>query len=139
MLLVFYDGIAFIMMLIFMPLNLFTIVAYCAYRRREQKHTLRYPHAYIAVLSLLIGTIAWSLDAAGVACDPRSAMQIHAAWHILTCGSIVLMYTYFRTERRNTATPVPTERTSLLRDKFDVAGMMAVVVFPFCIQLWLVW
>lgn len=44
---------------------------------------------------VLVGYILWLLDQDLILCSPRSALQGHAAWHILTAGAVLLLAMHY--------------------------------------------
>jgi Ceramidase len=54
-------------------------------------------YLWAAFIILLLAGIIWILDRTNVVCNPTSALQGHALWHIFTAVSMLLIYLYYRT------------------------------------------
>lgn len=54
-------------------------------------------YLWAAFIVLLLAAIIWIFDRTNVACNPTSALQGHALWHIFTALSMLLIYLYYRT------------------------------------------
>ncbi len=54
-------------------------------------------YLWAAFIVLLLAAIIWILDRTNIACNPTSALQGHALWHVFTAISMLLIYLYYRT------------------------------------------
>jgi hypothetical protein len=52
-----------------------------------------------ALISLIIGCIAWILDINLAFCMPNSWLQLHSIWHIGMAAAIWFLYLYYRSEQ----------------------------------------
>jgi hypothetical protein len=62
------------------------------------KSASRYFTNYIvaSAFCMLIGFSIWMLDRTHTMCSPESVFQGHAAWHLFTAASMLLVYMYYR-------------------------------------------
>jgi predicted membrane channel-forming protein YqfA (hemolysin III family) len=51
---------------------------------------------YIGVGTLVVAYIIWMLDQTPFFCDPKSALQGHAVWHVLTAVAAFLIVAHYR-------------------------------------------
>ncbi|CAM9411476.1 unnamed protein product [Phaeothamnion confervicola] len=49
---------------------------------------------------LIFGAICQKLDIRKVGCNPMSFFQLHGVWHCCSASTLLLVYQYFRSERR---------------------------------------
>jgi hypothetical protein len=68
-------------------------------------------YLWAAFIVLLLAAIIWILDRTNIACNPTSALQGHALWHVFTAISMLLIYLYYRTGA------VPVEDVILRREE----------------------
>lgn len=52
-----------------------------------------------AFLTLLVAFGIWILDLTKVVCDPKSLLQGHLLWHILSAVAVYFLYLYYRQEK----------------------------------------
>jgi len=74
--------------------------------RRRATTTHRGGFLAMAVASLGVAGVAWTLDWTRMVCDPDSRLQLHAVWHALSAPTILSLHAYFSSERARVARPV---------------------------------
>ena len=75
---------------------IFTFITSIYYIKRVSKTDYFINYMYAAFFILFGAGSIWMIDREGVACNPQSAMQGHAMWHILTAASMFFIYLYYR-------------------------------------------
>lgn len=53
-------------------------------------------HIWTGIGLLLVAFVVWSLDQFRIVCDPRSLIQGHAIWHLLTAIAAFLVFAHYR-------------------------------------------
>jgi len=75
---------------------LITVFTSIYYIRKVSRTDYFVNYVYAAFFIMFCAGSIWMLDREGVACNPRSALQGHALWHILTAVSMFFIYLYYR-------------------------------------------
>lgn len=82
---------------IFFPSMIITVfVTFLIYIKFRSKTDYFLNYMKASVVVLLLGSFVWILDRTHAMCAPDSLLQGHALWHLLTAGSIFLIYLYYR-------------------------------------------
>jgi hypothetical protein len=82
---------------IFFPSMIITVfITFALYIRIRKQHDYFINYMKASIIVLLLGSLVWILDRSHVLCAPDSVLQGHALWHLLTAGSIFLIYLYYR-------------------------------------------
>ena len=74
----------------------FTFVTSIYYIRKVSKTDYFVNYMYAGFFILFAAGSIWMLDREGLACNPQSALQGHALWHVLTAASMFFIYLYYR-------------------------------------------
>lgn len=75
-----------------------SIVSEIAYQILRRPH-LQIRYWYGSLIVLISAYVIWILDNLRVLCDPQSSIQGHSVWHVMGAVSVVLLYTYYSSER----------------------------------------
>jgi len=96
-------SVALFTMFSVIPIPLVTLYMYYwrnkgAQQLRQQQHTLKYLLIPLGLLLFGLAWGAWKLDKDKIWCF-KSWFQGHAVWHILSSGSLVCVYWFYRSEQ----------------------------------------
>ena len=75
---------------------IFTFITAIYYIKRVSNTDYFINYMYAAFFILFAAGSIWMIDREGVACNPQSAIQGHALWHVLTAASMFFIYLYYR-------------------------------------------
>ncbi|KJE89626.1 hypothetical protein CAOG_01062 [Capsaspora owczarzaki ATCC 30864] len=80
------------------------LILHAAYAHAVRSRIASQPRLIVIAVLLLIAAFGLhQMDIARILCNPDSLFQGHAAWHVMTCGSLSLVYSYHRNERWRTS------------------------------------
>ena len=71
---------------------------------RNKNENISYSNYKLALLSLVLAFIAWTLDFRRIICDPSNhILQGHAIWHVLSSICFLFLYEFYKQENLNLA------------------------------------